>query len=82
MAAFGFWNLLAIGLILSLSNYEKVYMRAALFSKVVDDSQVSTEGALDQILEQGFLRDGPENNPRKLFTAGQLAKLDSLVTGA
>ena len=82
LAAFGLWNLLAIGLILNLSNNEKVYIRAALFSKVVDDSQVSTEGAFDQMLEQGFLRDGPENNPRKLFTAGQLAKLDSLVTGA
>jgi hypothetical protein len=77
------FNALGIGLLVIAGRYPtSIYVRNALFSQVIDDSQVPTEQAVNNAINQQFRRDPPQLNPRALFTKAELARLDRYVVAS
>lgn len=77
------FNALGLGLLLILARYPtSLYVRNALFSQVIDDSQAPTEQVVNSAINQQFIRDPPQLNPRALFKKAELARLDGLVVAS
>ncbi|MEI8251390.1 MAG: hypothetical protein WCF98_09500 [Synechococcus sp. ELA057] len=55
-----------------------LWVRNTLFSEVLDDGQITTEAALNGVLAKRQRRDPAQSNPRRIFSADDLARLDRL----
>ncbi len=77
------FNALGVGVLLFAARYPtSLYVRNALFSQVLDDSQVPTEQAVNIAIDNQFQRDPPQLNPRDLFSQAALARLDGFTAAS
>jgi len=80
LSVFLLYNLLGLAVLVVAGRYPtSLYVRNALFSKVVDDTEITDEAALNREIARSFRRDPPRFDPRSLFTTSELQRLDRYV---